>query len=121
MDKHRIELEEKHETQHLPANVREMLYQMAYGRGHSAGFGEVELEYDDIADLVKMAYSAGYDAARTVCELEAVPVVDMDAARWTFADAAVMELRKGFEQDRWAKDRGHRWDASGKFIKAGDL
>lgn len=116
-----------------------MLYRMAYERGHSAGISEVALEYDDIADLAKMAYSAGYDAARTVCELEAAPVVDADTfeqARWTFADAAVLELRKGYDhevymammqalggrdqQNRWAKDRGHRWDASGRFIKAVD-
>ena len=113
-----------------------MVFHVAYERGHAYGVAEVDIEYDDIADLVKPAYSAGYDAARTVCELEAAPVVDMDAARWTFADAAVVELRKGFDpevymsmmqalggreqQNRWAKDRGHRWDASGKFIKAGD-
>ena len=73
MDKHRIELEEKHETQHLPANVREMLYRVAYERGHAAGASEIDIEYDDLADLAKAAYSAGYDAARTVCELEAKP------------------------------------------------
>ena len=58
-----------------------------------------ELEALDarVTNATKAAYSAGYDAARTVRELEAAPVVDMDAARWTFADAAVVELRKGHQ------------------------
>ena len=73
MDKHRIELEEKHETQHLPANVRDMVFHVAYERGHAYGLAEVDIEYDGLADLAKMAYSAGYDAARTVCELESKP------------------------------------------------
>lgn len=57
---------------------------------------------------------------------------EFQQARWVFADAAVFELRKGFDfevyrimmivlgsrhqQERWAQDRGHRWEPSGKFI-----
>lgn len=57
---------------------------------------------------------------------------DFDRARWAFADAAVLELRKGFspevyilmmqvlgtraQQDLWAQARGHRWAPSGSFI-----
>ncbi len=79
MDKRRIELEEKYKTQHLPDNVREMVFHVAYERGHAYGLAEVDIEYDDLAGLAKTAYSAGYDAARTVCELEAAPVVGADA------------------------------------------
>lgn len=59
---------------------------------------------------------------------------DFDKARWVLADAAVLELRKGFDpevytlmmhvlgtraqQDRWAQDRGHRWEPSGRFVPA---
>jgi hypothetical protein len=48
---HRATLEVKHGLVGHPKAAR--LYELAYEIGHSAGYHEVEIYYDDMADLLK--------------------------------------------------------------------
>lgn len=50
-DAHKATLEKKHGlTGHPKADK---LYELAWGMGHSAGYYEVEIFYNDMADLLK--------------------------------------------------------------------
>jgi hypothetical protein len=57
---HRAILEAKHGLTGHPKAAR--LYELAWDMGHSAGFGEVEIYYDEMADLLKPAAPANKQA-----------------------------------------------------------
>lgn len=61
---HREFLEMQHHTKHLPDEMREKLYHLAYERERSGGMTAVSGEYEKLAGFVIAAYSAGYHAGR---------------------------------------------------------
>jgi len=54
-------LETDYGVKHLPGTVRSMIWQYAYDVGHANGASEIELHYEDFADLAKVAYGAGME------------------------------------------------------------
>jgi hypothetical protein len=56
---HKAKCEAEHGTAHLPENVREAIWQVAYEHHHSCGVGEVVSMYSEYADPVLLAFQAG--------------------------------------------------------------
>lgn len=55
----RADLIEEHQTGVLPDEVESALYAKAYEDGHSAGRHEVAIHYDNLAELVLLAFLSG--------------------------------------------------------------
>ena len=47
----------------IPVAVANKIYALAWEHGHASGFGEVEMHYQDFADLAQVAYEAGISDA----------------------------------------------------------
>lgn len=44
----------------LPNAVRDAVWKKAWDDGHASGIHEVEMHYEELADIVKAAYEAGH-------------------------------------------------------------
>ena len=55
----RFDLEDEYLEKGAPQELRDKVWSLAWGAGHSYGYSEVELHYDHFSELATLAYTLG--------------------------------------------------------------